>query len=276
MTDGLRICATLTAHNRRDKTLAALDAFFRQKGSFRLRAVLMDDGSTDGTAVAVRERFPDVTVLEGDGSLFWNGGMAAAFDEAVRGGDDYFLWLNDDTILDDAALQHLTADALKVATGEGCIVVGSVRDPETGALSYGGVRQASAWHPGKFQLQPPGGSPMPCDAMNGNIVLIAAKVAARLGGIDRRFTHSMGDYDYALRARKAGIPLVVAAGMHGSCPRNPPGSAWHDKPGFRERLRAVKSPKGLPPAEWAHFLKKHGGPTWPLAWLLTYRRVVTG
>ena len=38
----------------------------------------MDDGSTDGTADAVRHAFDSVTVIRGDGSLYWAAAMARA------------------------------------------------------------------------------------------------------------------------------------------------------------------------------------------------------
>ena len=40
---------------------------------------LVDDGSRDGTSRSVAVRFPQISILEGDGSLFWNGGMRKAF-----------------------------------------------------------------------------------------------------------------------------------------------------------------------------------------------------
>ena len=56
----MRITALLASHNRRPKTLACLSSYFAQEvpDDVTLSAVLVDDGSTDGTADAVRERFP--------------------------------------------------------------------------------------------------------------------------------------------------------------------------------------------------------------------------
>jgi len=276
MAEGLHIAACLTAFNRREKTCAALGAFFGQKGDFDLSAVLMDDGSRDGTADAVGERFPDTTVLRGDGSLFWNGGMSAAFEQARDQGADFYFWLNDDTMLQEDALARLIRDYQSLHPPCGAIVVGSTLDEAEGAHTYGGVRCTSKWHPGRFALVEPGDSVKVCDAMNGNIVLISADAAESVGAIDSCFTHSMGDYDSALRARALGIPVLVGTGYYGFCPRNPAGSAWHDQATIAERYRAAVSPKGLPMGEWAHFLRKHGGALWPIAWLATYRRIFTG
>jgi GT2 family glycosyltransferase len=276
MSKPLKVCAVLTVFNRRQKTLRTLRSFFRQGHGLDLSAVLMDDGSTDGTADAVQAEFHNVTVLKGNGSLYWTRGMATAFKTACSFDVDYYLWLNDDTVLYPDALRMLLADAASTGNPNGCIIIGSARDPETGVLSYGGVRANSKWHPGSFIRIDPKTEVQSCDAMNGNVVLISASAAQTTGSIDERFSHSMGDYDYGLRAVGAGVTVVSGRGFHGECPRNPWGSLWHESMSICERYKRINSPKGLPMKEWAYFLKKHGGPTWPLAWLVTYRRILTG
>lgn len=276
MTAPLKICAVLTAFNRREKTLGALRSFFNQAQGVDLSAVLMDDGSTDGTTEAVQAEFSTVTVLKGDASLYWNRGMAEAFTTACSFGADYYLWLNDDTTLYPGALSALLEDAESMRNPVGSIIIGSTKDPDTGAFTYGGVRSISKWHAGKFVRIEPSTELQACDAMNGNVVLISAAASNSIGGIDRRFSHSIGDYDYGLRAVRAGVTVVIGRGFHGECSRNPPGSCWSESRTIRERYQRVNAPKGLPMSEWAYFLRKHGGVTWPLAWLATYRRIITG
>ncbi len=275
MTTPLKICAVLTAFNRREKTLGSLRSFFNQKGDVDLSAVLMDDGSTDGTTAAVRSEFRNVTVLQGNGSLYWNRGMAEAFKEACAQGADYYLWLNDDTTLYSDALSALLEDAASIGNSLGSIIIGSTKDPQTGAFTYGGMRTISKWHAGKFARLEPSSELQACDTMNGNIVLISVAAAELTGNLDPVFSHCMGDYDYGLRAGCAGASVVAGRGFHGDCSRNPPGSAWYDAPTIRGRCQRVNTPKGLPMSEWAYFLSKHGGATWPLAWLSTYRRIFT-
>ena len=61
---------------------------------------MTDDGCTDGTIEAVRDKFHDVRIVKGDGSLFWNRGMLKAWEAAsTEKSYDYYIWLNDDTII---------------------------------------------------------------------------------------------------------------------------------------------------------------------------------
>jgi len=112
-----RIAVLITCHNRKPKTLACLTALFNQTppSSATTDVYLVDDGSTDGTAEEVHQAYPQVKILQGDGSLFWNGGMRKAFSEALKYDYDYYLWLNDDTILYPEAIASLLTTSHHIA-----------------------------------------------------------------------------------------------------------------------------------------------------------------
>jgi GT2 family glycosyltransferase len=107
--------------------------------------------------------------------------------------------------------------------------------------------------------------PIECDTMNGNFTLIPASVAGRMGNLDRAFRHQLGDYDYGLRARKAGIPIVIAPGYFGHCSDNPVNGTWRDQSQpLAKRWRHLLSPKGAPLHEWLLYTRRHFGWRWPL------------
>jgi GT2 family glycosyltransferase/glycosyltransferase involved in cell wall biosynthesis len=274
------ISALLTCHNRREHTLACLE-------SLRANAIpgitvdvhLVDDASNDGTAEAVAAAYPDVEITVGTGDLFWGGGMRLAFTRAAPARPDYLLWLNDDVVLDHDALERLLATyaTLCAARQPLSVVVGSTRDPETGATTYGGVRRTSRLRRMAFALVTPTDTPQPCDTMNGNVVLIPRSVYSVMGNIDEKFIHAGGDTDYGLRARSAGCQVFLAPGHVGTCSVNPRAGTFRDETlSRRERLRQVASPKGLPVAEWAALSRRHGGPLWPALVLSPYVRIMAG
>lgn len=273
-----RIAALLTCHNRRATTLLALRGLFAQEleQGVELAVFLVDDGSSDGTGAAVTSEFPRVRLLQGDGSLYWSGGMRKGFAEAIRDGFDYYLWLNDDALLDPGTLAHLleTHHELAAEGEDRSIVVGSTRDPETGTLTYGGVENVSRFHPFKFRLITPNGAPRQCATMNGNVVLIPHSVAQIVGNISDDFTHSMGDFDYGMRARRLGCSIWVASGYVGSCRRNVVANTWMDTSlPFSRWVRKCVSMKGLPPRDYRRFTQAHGGPFWPIFWAMPYIRI---
>jgi len=273
----MTIAALLTCHNRREKTLECLESLFSQSipPGGQLTVYLTDDGSRDGTSDAVRERFPKVRLLSGDGSLYWNGGMRLAFGEALKSKYDYYLWLNDDTLLDSGALETLLCTHAELSTRAeaDAIVVGSTRSPVDGLPTYGGVVRPSWWRRTRFSLVAPGEEPAECETMNGNCVLIPHTVAAEAGNLDEAFAHGMGDFDYGLRARACGFEVWIMPGIAGVCSKNPLLGTFYDGSlSLRDRWKHMHSSKGLPPADWRVFCRRHAGLFWPLFFLWPYVR----
>jgi GT2 family glycosyltransferase len=268
-----RVAAVLAAYNRRDLTLACLHSLRAQQlPGVTLDVFVLDDASTDGTIEAIAERFPEVTVLHGTGKLYWNGGMRRAFAAAIAGDYDYYLWMNDDTCLDDGALAVLldTERRLCERGEEAVIVAGSTRHPDTGELTYGGVVRPYRWRPLRTELVEPADAPRPCETMNGNATLISRAVVRRVGNIDPAFAHGAGDFDYGLRARAAGCSVWVAPGMIGTCASHP--ERRTDQQPLGEELRRLWSTKELSPGSWAVYSRRWAGRLWPLYWLSPYLR----
>lgn len=267
------VCVIMTVRNRRSLTLtsvrAALDEADHEKVS--VSVVVVDDGSTDGTAEAVAAMDETrVCVVRGSGALFWAAGMALAEETALRQRPEYLLWLNDDVDLDDGFLPLL----LEASRSHGdAVVVGATRDASSGATTYSGLRRHGA-HPLSFELVDPARRTIEVDAFNGNVVLVPREVSEALGGIDGAFAHAYADIDYGLRLRRSGHAAVLAAGTVGSCTRNSSAGTWTDPSlSVSERIRLLHSPKGAPARSGARFLRRHAGPTGLLFLVTPYLRI---
>lgn len=273
----MRICVLVTCHNRKDKTVACLRALFRSNESEHvvLHVVLVDDGSTDGTADAVASEFPAVEILAGGGNLFWNRGMHLAFAHAMEVGFDAYLWLNDDTVLDEDAISRLvlTYRQLCDAHGPNIVVVGSTRDSE-GRLTYGGSVAPSRLRRFRYEKVWNAEHAVECEVMNGNCVLLPRCVADAIGNLDPAFEHAMGDIDYALRVRSGGGRIFVAPGFVATCAGNPISGSFSDKALSRgARWRRIRDRKGLPMKSWAVFTRRHGGRLWPIHFAWPYIKI---
>ena len=68
----------------------------------------------------------------------------------------------------------------------------------------------------------------------------------------------------------------MVPGVIGECSSNTIDGSLHDTSLLlRERIKQMKSPKGVPPAkEWMIFTRRHGGLLWPYYWFRTIIRVV--
>jgi GT2 family glycosyltransferase len=274
------LVAVLTCHNRKLQTLACLERFFSsQVQGVRLTAVLVDDGSSDGTGDAVARRFGgQVDLIQGDGQFFWNGGMRVAMSRAMAANPDFILWLNDDTMIQPATIAVMlhTHDE-RVRLGDStAIVVAAFADLTNGQLTYSGMRRlGSRWRPLAFRRVEPGYEPLRCDTMNGNCVLLPQAAWQSVQNFEAGFIHVLGDFDYGLRATAMGIPIWLAPGVLGTCSRDSERGTFKDAglPVTR-RWRAITGTKGLPMLAWAIYTRRHAGVLWPVYWAWPYVKVL--
>ena len=246
------IAVLLTVHNRRDTTIRCLGDLFSNIIPPRviIRVYMVDDGCTDGTPEAVSKAFPQVIIVKGNGNLYWNRGMWTAWKEAAKRDYDYYMWLNDDTMLYPNAVSVLVDTS--AIYHEEAIIVGATQNPKHTRVTYGGrIKEA---------IPQPNGVPVEVEYFNGNIVLIPRYVFDRVGNLYFYFTHSKGDFDYGLRARKEGIHIIQVGEVLGECDSHPTIDKWcnPDVP-FMDRWKAMWKPNGMPPHETYHLEKKHKG-----------------
>ena len=242
------IAVLITCHNRKEKTLKCLEKLFTQAAG--LDVFLVDDGCTDGTAEVVKKQYPQVNMVKGDGTLFWNRGMYAAWCAAEIKDYDFYLWLNDDICLFENALQMMldsstTCDHQSLIVGASC----SPCDPS--------VTTFSADYQGKALY--PNGALQSCDAFGGNFVLVPRFVYQTCGKLDPYYHHSFGDIDYAKTVINKGVKIYLAPKHVGFCEFDFKPRIWQDKSkSLRERIESLHSPLGyMNPKEVFYFYRKH-------------------
>ncbi|MGY3361271.1 GT2 family glycosyltransferase [Bradyrhizobium sp. GM0.4] len=261
----------MACYNRRKVTLQALHSLSAAvEDSADFSVYLVDDGSTDGTAAAVKSAFPNVVIIPGSGKLYWNGAMRLAWQTALPSGPDFFLWLNDDVQLRPKSIADLIA--VYRSSSPKSIVVGRTVDPESGEVTYGGYQRAPGWSRLRFRRLLPDEDE--CYTMNGNCVLLPARAVADVGISSARYRHAFGDNDYGLRAVRAGYKLIELKDPVALQEKNMRYVESVSELSLRNWRFIFCDPKGIPVREWLFFCREHGGPLWPINFIWRYTKLV--
>jgi GT2 family glycosyltransferase len=242
------IAILLTCFNRKAKTLACLESLKTICPSGDV--YLVDDASTDGTSEAVSRLFPEVTIIKGNGNLFWNRGMHLAWQVAAQKKNDFYLWLNDDVVLFPGALDELFA--CSQIQNNSAIISGLIESSLDGTVIYGGTDSFR-------RLIQPNGKLNQISHLNGNVVLIPDTVFTKLGNFDPVFHHDLGDVDYGFRAVKKGIGVYTTRVSVASGEPNQICRVRKNGVSMKDRFKNLYAPLGSHPRINFYFRRKHFG-----------------
>lgn len=220
-----RLHVMIPAHEGRDALLDCLESVFASHG-VEARALVIDDASTDGTADAVRQRFPQCRVLVNPENLGFARTCNRGFKELLAEGAPAVLLLNQDTRLAPDAAAALLRFLESHPSAE---VVGpktySTRRADDGrerllyAGSWRGRLPLKQRIPGIEQVeQQPATSPLRVDYVWGHGMLLRASVLERTGGFDTDYPMYFEDLDLCRRVQDSGGELWC----------EPAAVMWHD------------------------------------------------
>lgn len=250
-----RVAVMLACYNRIKKTEICLRSLKKQLTECSDKSIdvyVFDDHSTDGTYEMIRNVYPEITIVRGDGSNYWCKSMYKLMNIAIKKEYDFYLMLNDDVIFYEDALYTMFNSYNRVKTS--CGIVGTTQGRRSFEATYGGRDEQI----GKV-IEPE--IPLrTCRWANWNCFLIDDKVVKKIGVIDGRYRHSWGDYDYSARMVKKGVPIYVAEAYVGECEENEVEGSYQDgRLKRRTRIKKLFSPKGLPLGSYIRFNVKTQG-----------------
>lgn len=196
--------------NRKEYTRACLESLQAQTNQ-NFKVVIVDDGSTDGTEQMLKEDFPEVDVLRGDGNLFWTAGVNMGIRHALKMGAENIMTMNNDIIVDKGLIENMYRWHKEKPEA----LLGALElDADTGKPIFGGERLD--WKLSKVQqvLEVLPESEQKgihqVTHLPGRGLFIPRVVFEKIGLFDEdRFPHYIADYDYTHTARRAGFELYV-------------------------------------------------------------------
>ena len=197
-------CIVLPVHNRKTITLRCLAHLKKQGDLDAYHTVVVDDGSTDGTAQEILDNYPTVELLKGNGSLWWTGAIRKGMKYALSKKAIYCIWLNDDTLPEAGAIQALIDHCDKYSR---TIAAANTLDPHTREPSYGGVirQRLKILHIFSKTQQP-----TLCEGLSGNLTCLPTDLVRTIGYPNNTlYPHYYGDVIYTHRAKQAGYQLVL-------------------------------------------------------------------
>ena len=171
---------------------------------------LSDNNSSDGTAAMVRERFPEVHLIENA----TNHGFARSCNNGARAGEgDVIVLVNDDMDVEPQFLERLVAplEDERVA-----MVAGLTLQPGTGVVDGFGIEvDRTLLSYNRLRHQRPTDKPGLLLGPSGGAAAYRRTAWEQLGGLDESFFVYGEDLDFALRLRLAGWEAAAAPGARG-------------------------------------------------------------
>ena len=215
------VAVVVLSWNGLEDTLACLRSL-REVDYEPLLLIVVDNGSTDGSAEAVEQEFPGVDLVRNETNLGFAEGNNVGIKRALERGADHVLILNNDVVVDPGFVKALVDEAARrPEAGALCSKIlyfepadliwfaGASFDPRSG---YNGRQRG-------YRKRDDGGfdNVVQTDRACGAAMLVPRSVLETVGLFDADLFCYSEDTDWSLRARRAGYRHYVV----------PASKLWH-------------------------------------------------
>jgi GT2 family glycosyltransferase len=207
-----RVAIVILNWNGGRDTLACLESVSAHAGPDDI-CIVVDNGSSDGSPDLIRQRQPQVEVIENRSNLGFAEGNNVGLRRALEHGAEYAMLLNNDAVLTAGALDDLVAACASEDIGAVSPLILFDHPPDH--VWFGGARfdpkrgrsglMVAYRHPVAEAAIQRG----PVDRVAGAAVLIPTAALRAVGMLDERLFFLYEDVDWSLRLRATGRRLML-------------------------------------------------------------------
>lgn len=212
MQDSPKVFISILNWNGLDDTVECLDSIFRMDYPNYV-VVVVDNASSDGSPSIIREKYPQVVLIVNKKNHGFAGGNNITLRYAIDQGADYVWLLNNDAIVEIntlSALVEVTEKDPSIGLGSPIIKDYNNRLKTQFRGSYIDWKRYEIIEPhnnsGEIARNYQSGRDV---CLWGTALLIKQSVIKRIGYLDEKYFAYMEDFDYSIRALKAGFRNIL-------------------------------------------------------------------
>ena len=214
----INIAAVIPTFNRKDYLKNILnDLYSQEQSNYILEIIIVVDGSNDGTLEMLETQYPKVNIIQGNGNWWYT----RCINEGIKLNPDYFLIMNNDTVIDEDAVTSLVNSCNRY--NDNAIVTGKVNhyDEKNRLQDVGYNFKGKCLDFDRIGLNEIDSAQYDeeteRDMIDDVYWLYPKALYDKIGGYSNYFGFNAEQADLALRAKKVGYKLIY----------NPDAKLWH-------------------------------------------------
>jgi GT2 family glycosyltransferase len=209
-----KVAIIIVTWNGKDDCLTCL-ASLRNLVPPKPSIIVVDNGSTDGTAGAVTARFPEVSLLTTPVNLGFAGGNNLGIERALAEGAEYICLLNNDTVVDPHFLEELLRFAVEDSRAGilGSRILYDARPDRIWSEGIAVNRIFGRIYTTDNNLKDSEVSDIisQVDAVSGAAMLLKREMLQEVGLLDEDYYLCFEDVDLCLRAGRMGYKIATVS-----------------------------------------------------------------
>jgi GT2 family glycosyltransferase len=257
----LKVEIVTPVHNRREETMLCLRSLSKvDSEGLDLHVIIVDDGSTDGSAEAVASEFPAVQIIKGNGDLWYTAGTNRGITAALKRSPDYILAINNDSIFDASCIRRM----IDCAEANPRSIVGALLLDRSQPHKVFQVAPRWDFWSGCYRplfhqtVWTVPQNPFEVELIVGNCVLYPAAAIREAGLMDERRLPQFGDSEFTPRMRRLGWKLLIEPRARVFCKPNDLITGFRNLR-FSEKFDRLFRNRMSPYSFWRRFYGNLGG-----------------